>query len=524
MWQIRRLDNRAGMSLIEILAALVVFTIGILTVAKVFPGGFGIVKQGEYATVANRLAQAQVEQLKNLSANLPAGIYCMIPSDNNCTPSGQVLSSPVAGMAATACDPANLNPLLDQNGKAYDAYYFSDINKCRHVEAESTEIPAPSVTAADGGSIYVPLFSPVICPDSGDQRPFKFWNPQKTSSTTTDPNNNHINVYSAPMERIPLPASGIPNLTGSFQYSIDYKAGMLYVVPTAYGYARSFVIKYSYWQDPGTGETPRLVSTTQTVSVPDCTVTPMPSYVSVTIPGLPTGGTIAASDLMVPGSDSLHRAFIRMYSREANNDPWLSTDTDPYEYKMLNPYTGILSFNPAGYGQTEMTTRGKIPLRAYVDYDVADWHIIREEHLVPASTSSISNPDPGTSSLPDLNVKLAIPFIKHLAGGAFTTASAYQGLYPSYLPYDVVVVDLSDGMCYGSTGSSVDQIPSTAQQASYAWSDKSSDYDAFKIDYAAGVIRCNPYFAGHTLRIHYKAEHNWGVQVYTAYNMFTRHI
>lgn len=518
MRRIKPLDNRNGMSLVEILAALVVFTIGILTVAKVFPGGFGIVKQGEYATIAGRLAQAQVEQLKNLSANLPAGIYCMVPSGNPCTPTG-ILTSPPSGVGTAVSnpyDPDNLSPLLDKNSSPYDQYYFGDINKWRHVEGESTQIPAPSETSSDGGSIYIPMFSPLICPDSQDTR-YSFW------TTDSDERNSKIAIYSGPLDRVAIPASGVPYLNGDFQYSIDYKAGKLYIAPEKYGYARNFTIKYSYWQDQGAGESPRIMTTTQTISVVDSTASPMPNYTIENIPGLPSGYSV------VPGSETIRREFHRAYAKEqaivgSSQYLWGSSDTDPYAYKIMNPCVGTISFNPIGYGQTLMTSRGRIPFKAYIDYDAADWHIIREEHKLPEAASAVSNPGIDKSTNPELNIQLALGSIKRTTPGAAHNPNAYVGLYRSYLEYDLLVTDLTDGETYGSNGPTVDQIPSTSQASLTPWYNpsKPSDFDAFKVDYASGIVRLHPYFAGHAVRIHYKADHDWGVQVYTAYNLFSQ--
>lgn len=52
-----------GMSLVEVLVALVVMSIGILAVARLFPAGTRAQQQDHLLTAANDYAQEQVEQL-----------------------------------------------------------------------------------------------------------------------------------------------------------------------------------------------------------------------------------------------------------------------------------------------------------------------------------------------------------------------------------------------------------------------------------------------------------------------------
>ncbi len=59
-----RLQNRRGTSLIEILTTLVILVIGILSVARMFSGGFVVMKRSENITLASRLAEGEFERLR----------------------------------------------------------------------------------------------------------------------------------------------------------------------------------------------------------------------------------------------------------------------------------------------------------------------------------------------------------------------------------------------------------------------------------------------------------------------------
>ena len=204
---LRRMNNRAGMSLIEILVALVIFLVGILSVVRMFPGGFVVVKQSENVTLAKHLAQAEIERWKDRAANLPAGIlpWGWDPNANGGAGDYAVLPD---------TDPDDLRDPVEPPGgwpAGYDIRYFTDVNKFRYIHAEATEIPAPTPVFPPSSiwqgdcSIYVLGFSPV-----------------ETGS---------ILVYSGPMRRRTLRDTQYLNLRSTADYAIDY-ACLLYTSPS----------------------------------------------------------------------------------------------------------------------------------------------------------------------------------------------------------------------------------------------------------------------------------------------------
>ena len=61
----KRFNQRTGASLIEILVVIVIFLVGILAIAQIFPGGLNILRTTRNNTMATALARAEMERLKS---------------------------------------------------------------------------------------------------------------------------------------------------------------------------------------------------------------------------------------------------------------------------------------------------------------------------------------------------------------------------------------------------------------------------------------------------------------------------
>ena len=476
MGLLRRLGNRKGISLVEVLVALTVFVVGILAVVRMFPSGFVTVKHSENVTLADRLAQTEIERWRNRAANLPAGIL----------PWGW---DPITGQFTVLpdTDPGDLrDPAAPSDGwpVGFDIYYHTDANKFRRIHAEVTKIPVPSSMNWGYGSVYILGFSPIL--------------------VDTD-NNDTILVYSGPMRRRPLPRNLFDlKISASSQYVMDYddydgdgEAAAIYVSPAPYG--RDYVLTYSYWQQSLAGTLDVLSVVSQVIPVPAANQAQIDQgYQVVPIPD-PENPTVLLKDRIGfvgidRGSDSLHRAFTEL----PLGTGW--DQNDPYQFQVASTAAGVLLFNPAGYRYEEQTTRGKEPLTAYIDYTVLDWHIISEERKV---ADVINTPADG-------EVKLSLSFLKKAGETVEWDGGVYAGLAPSQgLSGSVLAVDMETGDFYNEHST----IPA-------GWAN--AGQPVLKVDYRKGIVEFDEAYEGHAFRIYYRAQGDWAVQTFKTYDVYRR--
>ena len=487
---IGRLRGRSGTSLIEVLITLGIFVTGMVYVLRMFPSGFLSLRHDENVTVANRLAQSELERLESRAANLPSAIC-------------QWGWNGVDHYAALwNADPDDMNDQqldVDQSWPSgIDMRYFTDVNKFRRVISEATQIPVPVSNSVTAGSIYVLQFSPVL--SSGD-----------------DP----IMVYGGSLRRRWMGAGSIASRLKSYgDYVIDYDESKIYLRSFTGSKLRNFVISYSYWSDSG-GILELQPATVWFPVNPATTAEVSQGYVEINIPAPPPMvGNIAGQSGFQGvdrASDSVARAF-----DDVTLTGW---SDDPYEFKLIDPISGVLAFNPMGYEYSEYTARGKTALTANIDYTVMDWHIIREERRIP------DNP----VSLADMDAKLTLRFIKKSGDTMEGNGSLYTGMAPYYgMPYDVVAVDVETGAMYVNTTS---QDVMDARPEIYYLDPDTMLRPAMDVDYRTGTIRFDPnapvvtvgsttrvdsLLAGKTFRIFYCAEGDWAIQTYKAYDVFQR--
>lgn len=483
------------------LVTFVIFLVGIVSILRLFPGGFLSMRHTEDTTLAHRLAQTEIERWEGKTANLPSGIL----------PWGEIFGAAGVNVILTDVDPSNLGDPLLPGG-----YYFSDVNKFRRVIGESTQIPMP--LPDNSASIYVLSFSPIV------------W-------SIASPNPDPITIYGGELSRKPFQSNPDNLLFKQYgEYAIDYGKAQLYVKPFATD--RWFAITYSYWQESG-GKMVLYPAVGVSVFVPAANLQQTDvGYQIVDIPVDPIGNLVSAVldfNSIDQGSDSLHRQFQEVAG-------W--SGTDPYEFKMVNPVGGVIAFNPLGYGYTELTSRGKEPLTANMDYTLLDWHIIREERKLPDIFRSAADQD----------VKLTLRFIKKKGETMEQDGSTYAGLAsePPYsaagtpaIPYDVLAVDVDEGKVYNEL-STIDYV--------WEWDNSRKSYKRKSTDlrpcfsvysYKNGIIRFDPQFqeiyesaSNHdpnapfgdpcspfqrkTFRIYYRAEGDWALQPYKAYEVYRR--
>jgi type II secretory pathway pseudopilin PulG len=452
---------------VEILVAMVILVIGIFGIIRVFPTGFGWIQYGERVSKANKLANAALEQARSRSENLPDAIVPMTPDPSN------------AGQATLD---ATLTPGVEANDFVTRAMpsdpveaRFYGFNRTRRVIGETTKIPPPSSNV------------PYMPPDARGR-------PQLISLYTVQYGPMDILyrrplVYSGqPMERVIFsqePTQQDAADLGLTRYGVMYGRDRLVLYFAPASYPRVFKIQYSYVISDPSGPF-------RSQSLPAAAV-PVPANAFRAEVVMPTNG--------VPeqGEELVARAF---------NELPLATpfsNVDPFEYKLLNPFVGILGFNPLG----SLVRRGSSNrgMTAKIDYDVADWHVISEDVVV--------------SQEPPFRVKLTLDFLKR-AGEVQDNQETYGGLLmPSLANIDMVVVDLDRGLTIDSRT----LIPENAS-------------DNGTILYRSGAVDFNPQgvqwtlpagnqmppesIAGKHLRIYYRTENEFGLQVQKAFTNYLR--
>lgn len=323
MRRFRHVASERGTSVIEILVVMVILLVGIMSIVRLFPGGFAAVRHAESITFANRMAQAELERLKTFDENIPAGILPIDPKEdiwNNVHPGP---------------------PYKDADSGSFD-----NIDTFRRVMGETTKIPVGTYFGdayqVDFGSVYSLIFSPIA--------------------------QNSVGVYGGTWRRrLADDDSSRPRLR-SFEYGVYYGSGTSRDFKICFrpaSYNRTFRVSFSWW------ESDTADSTTQLKSAVSEVVVPVNSGDWITV-SIPTVG--AAFHGIEEYSDSVARAFNQVVT-------W---SEDVYEYKVVDYDTGVIAFNPRGHNAVEYTVDGTSVLEAHVDYVIHNLKIIHEDRIVPA--------------------------------------------------------------------------------------------------------------------------------------------
>ena len=515
--------RRSGFSLIEILVALIILLIGIFAIVRLFPPGFLTISRTGEISQAQALAQQQLDSIRN-AYSPPFGIYAINPTtglpDPNIGPDD--LTDRTAG-----------DPYL--NGK--DPYFFSNINPIRHIEGDAFPVPVSSNTGSGYGAIHALQFGPV-----------------ENVLTPGAPNTDSIVVSGAPLERIEQTSAktvdnptGLAILSNESQYAIDYDNGLVAFYPRLKAGravpSRQFVLSFDYYVNNGgvvnisyqpKQTVPAVMSTV--ITIPD--VDPDPSgnvpppvwihfFQNAADPAGYSGMTWAIPLNFLGlrrGGEDVSRQF-RLVSGMAVEDGGVPAWTagEPYEYawysKQLASNTvnaGVLIFNPSGHNQIANLSTGAQALIARVDYNIYDNHIIREDRNLP---------DNGPYA-----ISLTLPFLQ-LTGDVLDNQLVYNSISPN--PYNgmfrVAGTNTPDILLYNvGTGDEVAEFvfDSVAQQFKTVLGAKYTDQDApnpfLSVDQKTGILTFDTKdiegngLKGASLRIYYRAQKDWGMQVQKA--------
>ena len=543
----KRQQAQRGVSLIEVLVVLVILTVGILTIIRLFPSGFFSIQSTGNAALANSLGGAAINLGQQDAQSLPEAI---LPDDLN--------PAAYSDNLGNAMDPAI--------AAAYSNYDPDDPNNLENARVVTNEtVPVP--TAVNGQSVYAVKYGPVLMPkDPGSDvtlLPSYF--------TVNSPNWSPLSGNSAPAAIAQvgtLPPVDTPQDTlvpGREQFMVDLAKQRIAVpyapytptsdratftlpngqsVRTAVSYSQKMVLTVSYFnftsQTYGTftrylnvlPATPRdsanpfapfdAASQTQSQAyIPD-TYTSSGNYqggwfdptAQYQDSSVGTAGTSPTTGTIQWLSATLYRPYTGVLTGHSYSDVVSVTNydpiqDDPYQFDLTaenfaNANPGAIGFNPKAASGSGAQAR-----KVQISYIVYRWDILREDHDIPALTGSST-----------FAVRTAVPNLL-LAGSANPDNSINTGIAGSNS--SMVIMDLD-------TGSILAPLPATSAQYDPTNLDKpinnedlngtSTDPAVINVSYSLGRLTFGsqvfPDGKAHRIRIFYTADLNWTVAVQKA--------
>jgi prepilin-type N-terminal cleavage/methylation domain-containing protein len=350
-------ETRRGFSIIEVLVAISILTVGILAILILFPAGTATLQTAAEFTNASRLGQAELEKADASQTQMIAAIYPdpgLVPSTQNPT---SLLSSVTS-------------PMSNQ----------TDVNAYRFIEGETVRVPAPRL---DSNNQPVSLYTVVAAPIEANSLSV-YGEPWK--GTTGDSTNPALNVNAG---------YGSDLSPGEPQYLIDYATGEILLAPEATGttpYAETIQITVTGSDGKPITQTllAQLTPTSQIGTwVPLSSLAAVAPAVTAIEPPIPW---VVGSDVLSRNFTCLNAGTPYQYSLWASNN---SVPYDPYTYQLYEANMaggndpsnlGVIAFNPA-LGQ--MTDANGEPIRAMLNYNTYDWHIISEDRSVTSPKGSV---------------------------------------------------------------------------------------------------------------------------------------
>ena len=361
----RKLSRLGGTTLIEVLVVIVVFLVGILAIAQIFPGGIRILNRARDNSVAVALARSQEEAMKSRPDLVPeailpvrfvliAGVYTPIVdstiSNTEYSPQGTGIDS--AGIVQGTNRPWQL-----QSGP----------NVFRRIIGETHRISAPR---------YLTPASPMAGDPYGCFTLLEYGPPDHTNGVQLP---GQLLVYGRDMFR------RMAKTTNDYLGLQDYEY--------AVGNANSNLVEIAFPASPTVSGNFRVSLTatinnggnifTRTLTSQTVTIAPGPGGYSA-VPITTNPSVLGAGETLVNVEINSIR-IARLYRQIANGSAW-----DPNEiftYQVTNPVVGELIFNPGLYGKyEERAGASRQPYVARIDYDVRDWRIIHEDLRISSSS------------------------------------------------------------------------------------------------------------------------------------------
>jgi type II secretory pathway pseudopilin PulG len=469
--------QQQGASLVEVLVVIGILAIAILAFIRLYPSGFLALKRSGQSDAATRYAQKELERLKARADNLPRAI-APVSYDFS---TGELLIDPTI-------DPNDLGvqPNLPED---FPSVYASGVNRFRRIVGERVPLglPGPTLGRRDQlteGIVYTTLFAPIA---------------QRPTGGVGNNYRDYLVVTGAPMRRLILNSDFQRPDIRLFEYGIDYDAAKVLLRPLRYA-PIAYQVEYSfaYVAPSGRVET-RFVSVIIELDPTDPNA-PIPVWRDLPLPDGSPVSSFPGFLGIAPFSDTAARVF----SELPLGAQWSSEN--PYQYQVLNPFTGTILINPLASGYYERYWRGTRPLEAYVSYYVHDWTIMREEFTVPSSG----------------RIRLAFSDLKQY-DDLLDDQTQYRGLglgrdvANEPVRADLIIVDMLTGRAaYFRQGQ---QIPDD-ELATPLRAQTLPNLNA-TIDYATGNLQIgNPQMQGRKIRVFYKVHENWAISVQKAANRY----
>ncbi len=510
----RVIGRRAGFSLLEILVVLVILLIGILTILRLFPGGFLTIRRTGEVTSAEALANQMLTGMKNANG-LP----------------DSVIAVDAAGNPDFTARPDDMTNFIGANGADW---YRSNVNKFRRVLGETIRIPVPTTSDVSGnfGAVALLQYGPVFN---------RFSNSGGNASDS-------LSVRGALMERTVVNSGGtfeqtnnIPTLRDG-QYAIDYARRRIAFYPRiAAGRTipnRKFTIRYEY-QALVNGQIVVRSVLAGIITVPDVPADPegrtapvwQPIFDNDPLYGSNTNGTATPANIyfgnasgnnptaLLPESEDVSRAFRLLTVTPVEMNPTVppSWSDDPYEYvwysrqivdasnQDTNANLGVLIFNPRGYSAAIDTPSGPQPFTARVDYLIFDNHIIRDERQIPSSAP--------------YTVRLSLNNVQQ-QGDVLNDSTAYNGMFRGWesptdrgQTPDMIIINANTGLKVGDA---------------FGGSCAPSGVQIYTIDAKSGVVRFDKGeverlgLQNASVKILYRAQNEWGTQIQKAHDRYVQ--
>jgi hypothetical protein len=486
------------MSLIELLVVMVILVIGIFSITRIFPQGFRFLTHARNVTLAGRLAQAEVERWKAYEANVPDGIEA---------------ADATTGLVVTDYNPNDMSnaAIIPAGGDPWD---WSNVNRVRLIRGETTRIPTATMLPYGAGkayafSMYNLKFAPVVFlkaddPGARPLPPGYEWPDQ------------YVLIYGDPLPRTDISGLSGTDLEAEMEnilnqrglYGIDYTKAQVYFRPLRW--TQKYKVDFAWWD----GNVLR--SQTQVLTVKDSDSADPVMY---QLQGTAADGKTVSAANVEPYSDRVARKFDWVFPGDGTAPPSFD-QRNPYQFTLMNQFNALsfaptIGFNPIGEGRNVRTNVGVRPLTAHIDYQVVDWHIIREERTVP--NPAVSDPRGYAIHLTLPSLKVAQRRYPDLTGVnnpvGKPNMAVYTGVTGGVPGYSLVALDMTDNTLL------LDNSGPTGLQV---------DYTNGIVRVPAGVTKYTPFsgtltgqdIRGHDLRFFYQASGDWAVQVSKAWSNY----